>query len=145
MTEGCLKRERVFYQYAPKEFSLFSYQPDHSQARIDIFFLLAWHWLLYLNRTTFLATFSDKSIILHIIACDGFSSIINDSLIRQNDVPCSDSDTSFRQQNVTFQCTMTSIIRKCCQIVPLVQSCKTHQNVVSNISLTCSPAITDIS
>ena len=38
--------------------------------------------------------------------------IINDSLIRQNRVPRSDSDTSFRQQNVTFQSKMTSIIRK---------------------------------
>ena len=43
-------------------------------------------------------------------ACNGFSSIINDSLIRQNRVPR--SDTSFRQQKITFQCKMTSIIRQ---------------------------------
>jgi len=39
------------------------------------------------------------------------SSIINDSLIWKNRVPSSDSDASFRQQNVTFQCKMTLIIR----------------------------------
>ena len=46
------------------------------------------------------------------IVCGGFSSIINDSLIRQNRVPRSNSDTSFRQQNLTFQRKLTSIIRQ---------------------------------
>ena len=56
---------------------------------------------------------SSKSTFRHInIICDGFSAIINDSLIQQTRVQLSDSDTSFRQQNVTFQCKMTSIIRQ---------------------------------
>ena len=55
---------------------------------------------------------SSKCTFRHTIACDGFSSIINHSLIRQNRVPYSDPNTSFRQQNVTFQCKMTSIIRQ---------------------------------
>ena len=51
--------------------------------------------------------YPSNSPIRHIITSDGFSSIINDSLIRQNRVPSSDSDTSFRQKKVTFQCKMT--------------------------------------
>jgi len=47
-----------------------------------------------------------------LIACDGFSSIINGSLIRQIRVQCSDSDTSFHQQTVTFQYKITSIIQQ---------------------------------
>jgi len=70
---------------------------------------------------SFSSSFIRQIHLRHIAVCDGFCSIINDSLIRKNRVTRFHCDTSFRQQNVTFQCKMTSIIRPHTKILPYLR------------------------